>query len=218
MAQVVYDETTGLFDAVVGDQSVGDVTDPADAAEILEEENEDGALEDQENLSDVIQALTVEDTETSEEVPDDVSYDDLITPLAAVPSTAAFTPVAWQSNLAAHRPMGQHYLMYANRVYYSGSSSYWHYFLVLGNDIEYADDLYTYADCDVYSYYSYNNTVYYDRNVASGTLDGTAMLVYSDLYFDYVGVDPSGNSSIYVLYALLLVIIVLLIVRGKSHV
>lgn len=203
MAQVQLNSDTGLFEAVLEKEGEG---------------QEDGSLENQEELSDPVQAFTVEDTETSEEVSDDLSYDDFIFPLAAVSSTAAFTPTAWQMNLASGRSLGQHYLMYANRVYYSGSSSYWHYFLVLGDDIEYADDIYSYTDCDVYSYYSYSNTVYYDREIGSGVVDGLATLVYSDLYFDYVGTEPAEHSSVYVLYALLMVIIVLLILRGRSHV
>lgn len=233
MAQIELNPDTGLFESVVGEESANEVVTPSDAADLLEqdaalsdqvygelmEEDNDGALESEKDILDGVQSPAVEDSEGASALQEVLSDDDLIAPLAAVPSTASFTPTAWQVNLAESRPLGQHYLMYADRVYYgSGSNSYWHYFLILGDDIEYESDLYSYTDCDVYSYYSYSGTVYYDHDIGSGTVDGTAKLVYSDLYFDYVGADPAEHSSVYVLYALLMVIIVLLIVGRKTHV
>lgn len=137
---------------------------------------------------------------------------------SSVPSNAAFTPTAWQVNLASARQLGEHYLMYADRVYYSGSSSYWHYFLVLGDGISFDNGVYTYADCDVYSYYSYAGTVYYDRDLGSGSLDGNGTLVYSDLYFDYVGVEPAVNSYPFIVFALLLFVFVAIVIGGRKRV
>lgn len=202
MAQIEFNPDTGLFEAVISDQesSEGEVLDDVEVTQ---------------NILDNLESPPMEDTPEASAAPDAYLYNDSISLMSAVPSNAAFTPNTWQTNLASNRSMGEHYLMYANRVYYSGSSSYWHYFLVLGDDIEYETDTYTYTDCDVYSYYSYGNTVYYDRSLGSGSLNGNSTLVYSDLYFDYVGVDPAHSSSIYVIYALLAFIAVLLMIRGK---
>ena len=39
-----------------------------------------------------------------------------VLPASVVPSTANYTPQAWQVNLAEHRSLGEHYLMWAQRV------------------------------------------------------------------------------------------------------
>lgn len=136
---------------------------------------------------------------------------------SSVPSTASFSPTAWQINLAQNRQLGEHYLMYAVRRT-SGSSYYWDYFLVLGRDISYDSDIYTYSDCDVYNYYNYNSTVFYEFSVDSGTINGSQSLVYSDLYFDYVGVDPVDNSYPYISFAILIIIFVSILIGGRRHV
>lgn len=210
MAQIQLNEDTGLFESVIEDQGVTDqVTDDIGV--------QDHVLENQENILDDMGVDPVEDPASSDVDQDIVSYDDFITPYAAVDSTAAFTPQAWQVNLADSRQLGEHYLMYANRVYYSGNASYWHYFLVLGSDIDYADDVYTYSDCEVYSYYSYSGTVYYDRNIGSGSVDGNVSLVYSDLYFDYLGSsDSNGRFTAYFVFLILAVLVLLLFRRTRN--
>lgn len=218
MAQVQYNEETGMFEAVAGERNVDGVIYPSEVTEALEEATENGALENQKDIFEDMVSSPVEGEEAPADLQDDIYASDAAVALSAVPSTAAFTPTAWQANLASNRNLGEHYLMYANRVYYSGSASYWHYFLVLGSDISYDADIYTYTDCDVYSYYSYQNMVYYDRDLGSGRLNGNATLVYSDLYFDYLGVDPVNNVYPYMAFVLFLVVILLLIVGGRKHV
>lgn len=207
-----------MFEAVAGSRNVDDVLYPSEVTEALEGVNENGALENQNDAFEDMVSSPAEGEEISPGLQDDIYISDAAVALSAVPSTAAFTPTAWQVNLASNRALGEHYLMYANRVYYSGSSSYWHYFLVLGSDISYDADVYTYTDCDVYSYYSYQNMVYYDRDLGSGSLNGNATLVYSDLYFDYLGVDPINNVYPYMAFVLFLVVILLFIVGGRKHV
>lgn len=206
MAQIELDPETGLFEAVIEDE---------ENAQEVQEDVQTDVLEDTEDILDFVEPSPLEGAQEAPPDPDVYLYDDAVSLMSAVPSSAAFTPNAWQTNLASNRSMGEHYLMYANRVYYNGSSSYWHYFLILGSDITYDSDLYTYTDCDVYSYYSYSNTVFYERDLGSGTVNGGQNLVYSDLYFDYVGVDPACSSSVYVDYVLLAFIVVLLMIRGK---
>lgn len=103
-------------------------------------------------------------------------------PYAMTGSGAAYTPQIWQVNLAENRSFGEHYVMWAERVY-SGSSYHWRYYLALGRQISYASDLYVYTDAEVYTYYSYNGSVTYDVSVSSGSVSGSSYLVYSDLFF-----------------------------------
>lgn len=217
MAQVEFNENTGLFDSMVGDHVVTDA-DYQEIQEILRQSEESDDVEVSQDILDSMESSSLEDPEEASAVPEFYSLDNSVSLMSAVPSNSVFTPVAWQINLADSRSVGEHYLMYANRVYYSGSSSYWHYFLVLGPDISYDADVYSYTDCDVYSYYSYGGTVYYDRDIGSGTLDGSVTLVYSDLYFDYVGTDPINNSGFLLISIMLLIICVLIIIGGRRHV
>ncbi len=138
-------------------------------------------------------------------------------PASVVSSSASYTPQAFQTNLAENRRFGEHYLMWAQKVSY-GSSYYWRYYLVLGSDITYASNVYRYTDAEVYTYYTYSSQVTYDVSVSSGSVNGNSYLVYSDLYFDYVGVDPAVNGSVYIYFALFMIIIVLLILGGKRNV
>ncbi len=135
-----------------------------------------------------------------------------ILPASVTASNAVYTPTAWQVNLAENRKFGEHYLMWAQRVY-SGSSYYWRYYLALGRDIRYASNVYTYVDAEVFSYYSYNSSVTYDVSVSSGTVSGSTYLVYSDLYFDYVGVDPAVSSVVYVLFFMFIMLFAILMRR-----
>lgn len=141
-----------------------------------------------------------------------------VLPASVTASNAVFTPTVWQVNLAEHRAFGDHYLMWAQRVNYSGSSYYWRYYLALGPDITKSGDTYRWQDAEVYSYYTYNSAVTYDVSVNSGSVSGSTYLVYSDLYFDYVGVDPAGSSLVYVTFIMFVIVIALLMIGGKRNV
>lgn len=140
-----------------------------------------------------------------------------IMPLSVVPSTMSYTPQAFQVNLAENRAFGEHYLMWAQRVT-SGSSYYLRYYLALGSKISFDGSTYRYTDAEVYTYYNYNSSVTYDVSVSSGSLSGSSYLVYSDLYFDYVGVDPAFKGSVYIFFALFMIMIALLVIGGKRNV
>lgn len=207
MAQIQLNEDTGLFDSVVGTESVDDVVTPDQAKEVLE------SVETEEDILDGVEFAPQEVEDEAISDPSDYLTDYTVVPYAAAPSDTAFTPQAWQLNLASHRRFGQHYLMYGERS--SSGNYYWRYYLVIGSDIEYANDIYTYTDCDVYSYYSANSIVNYTREDGSGTVSGQSNVVYSDLYFDYVGTDPAVNALPYIVYPLLFMIILFSALRGK---
>lgn len=210
----------GTFSSFVGDTDITDMTKgEMDAAgigvsdQIQDSENQEDDWSDFEESEDSFSP--------SAEIPsagaDDLFYYDDgsgIEPFASAPSSSSFTPPVWAVNLASHRPLGQHYLMYAVRT-----NNYTEYFLVLGKDVEYIGGSYRYSDCDVYSYYSYSSTLNYNKdNSQSGTISGNSYLVYSDLYFDYVGTDPLLNTAPYINYLLLLIIIILLVIGGRRRV
>lgn len=239
---VFFDEFSGSSDDFLGsdvsnpspDGGIPSVSDPvSDAGPVDSELSGDGFAEvgdiseDPEDLEDV---EGVEPSDGSEGDPGFLVYDgqlytddgvpvDLlgVLPASVTASNAVYTPTAWQVNLAEHRSFGEHYLMWAQRLY-SGSSYYWRYYLALGRDMSYASNVYTYADAEVYSYSSYNSSVTYDVSVSSGSVSGSTYLVYSDLYFDYVGVDPAVSGSVYFLFPLLLLLIVLFMTGGKRNV
>lgn len=185
--------------------------------------NEDGTLtliEDSQNgtnffsstdtgtdLSDQTEAS--EDDTQSEDV---VNYDSDIMLTSVSPSTqSSYTVQSWQFNLAENRQIGEHYLIWAERNYYNNYSSYWHYYAVVGKDIVKDGDNYTYTDCELYDMYTYNDQTTYNMEETSGSVSGSAYLVYSDLYFDYCG-NPSAVSIPFVLVGLLLIITMLLII------
>lgn len=136
---------------------------------------------------------------------------------ASLPSSASFSPLPWQINLASNRGFGEHYIIYAIRRS-SGSSYYWQYYAVLGKDIDYDNGIYTYSNSELYSYYTYNNTLYYDVGVVSGTVNGLSGLVYSDLFFDYVGVDPVQNAFPYITFIFFFLIFLALLIGGRKRV
>lgn len=204
MAQVQLNEDTGLFESVVGDESVNDVVTSDQAKEVLEN------VEDQEDILDGMESTSPSLEEEIISDPAAAAFDYSVSPYAAVDTDYSFTPQTWQVNLASSRSFGEHYLMYMTR---DGSSrSYW---LILGKDISYSNDVYTFADCEQYYYNSYSSTVTYEVSSASGSVNGETYLVYSDLYFDYVGADPALGATPYIMFVLLFIIILLLIVRGK---
>lgn len=130
-------------------------------------------------------------------------------------SSASFNPQQWQVNMAQNRPVGWHYVMSRTG---SGTNNY---ILVLGRDITYADGVYTYADSDFYSVYSTGSSgnlrYHYDiHDHWSGAVDSSQYVVYSDLYFDYLG----GRSVSYtwlILDFLVLVVLFLIFFRGNRN-
>lgn len=184
MAQIITDEN-GLFHSTHENEYYEDLT-------------EEVVFSDQEDQEEEVDVLYSES-----------DFQDAIALYSSAPSTQAFTPQSWQINIAANRKFGEHYLIYGDR------NTYTTYYLVLGKDISFnaSSDTYSYRDCDFYSYNSYNNTVTYDHSSSSGSLTGSSHVVYSDLYFDYVGVKPS--SSFDYLYFFLLFVIILLLLRRR---
>lgn len=130
-------------------------------------------------------------------------------------STTSFNPQQWQINMAQNRPVGWHYVM--TRI---GSNTN-NYILVLGRDIIYADGLYTYTDADFYSVYftgsSSNLRYHYDiHDHWTGTISSSSYVVYSDLYFDYLG----GRSVPYtwlILAFLVVMVLFLIFFRGNRN-
>lgn len=186
-------------------------------------QNEDGTLtliEESQNGSDTItnddtgtdlsdQTENAEDDSQSEDV---ANFDSDIMLTSVSPSTqSSYTVQSWQFNVAENRQIGDHYLIWAERTYYNNYSSYWHYYAAVGKDIVKDGDIYTYTDCELYDMYTYNDQTTYNMEETSGSVSGSAYLVYSDLYFDYCG-SSSVVSIPFVLVGLLLIIIMLLII------
>lgn len=185
-------DTTNSTDIVGGD-SIGDNS---------SESSDTGA-----SLPD--QAEDETDVSESEDMAD---YDSYINLASAAPSVQSYSVQPWQLNLAENRQIGEHYLIWAERVYYSGNYNYyWHYFAAVGKDIEKNGDMYVYTDADLYDLYSYDNTTTYQMQQSSGSVNGSSFVVYSDLYFDYVGT-ASTVSVPFILVGLLLIITMLLII------
>lgn len=185
-------DTTNSIDIVGGD-SIGDYSSESSVA---------GA-----SLSD--QAEDEVDASESEDMADDDSYINLA---SVAPSVQSYTVQPWQLNLAENRQIGEHYLIWAERVYYGGNYNYyWHYFAAVGKDIEKNGDMYVYTDADLYDLYSYDNATTYQMQQSSGSVNGSSFVVYSDLYFDYVGT-ASTVSVPFILVGLLLIITMLLII------
>lgn len=213
MAEINFNPETGLFDAVdpegeviydgsvndVGQDTTDTVSDTASGVDGQEEASQDG-LESEEDI-----VVTVDGA---------VDLSDYgIMPLSTVDTDAAFTPRDWQVNIAQSRGMGEHYLLWAVRQ--SSSYSRWIYYLAVGKDIEYSNDVYTYKDVDLYSYYDNGSTVEYELSEASGSIDGNTYLVYSDLYFDYVPAPASESPVPVILAVAFFLIFALLLIRRK---
>jgi hypothetical protein len=185
-------DTTNSIDIVGGD-SIGDYSSESSVA--------GASLSDQ----------TEDETDVSESE-DMADYDSYINLASAAPSVQSYSVQPWQLNLAENRQIGEHYLIWAERVYYGGNYSYyWHYFAAVGKDIEKNGDMYVYTDADLYDLYSYDNTTTYQMQQSSGSVNGSSFVVYSDLYFDYVGT-ASTVSVPFILVGLLLIITMLLII------
>lgn len=130
-------------------------------------------------------------------------------------SITSFNPQAWQINMAENRPIGWHYVMTR-----TGSNSN-NYILVLGRDVIYQDGLYTYQDADFYSVYqtgsSGNVRYHYDvRDHYSGSISSTSYVVYSDLYFDYIGSRSVSYSWLVVVF-IALIMLLLIFFRGYRN-
>lgn len=221
MAQVV-ENPDGTFSSVVEDTDVTgmDYDDMVDSG-IIDEVTEEVQPDDLETEEDILDGVLSDPLEDPEEVPvdsDDLSDPVVIMPYSSVDSDAVFSPVDWQLNLARSRSLGEHYLMYAQRIQNGSYNRYWHYYLILGSDISYANDIYTYDNCDIYSYYADGSAAAYEVTAGSGSVDGDQYLVYSDLYFDYVGTDPMWNTFPYVVYMMLLIIFVMILIGGRRRV
>jgi hypothetical protein len=185
-------DTTNSIDIVGGDSIGGNSSESSDTGASLPDQAEDET-----------------DVSESEDMAD---YDSYINLASAAPSVQSYSVQPWQLNLAENRQIGEHYLIWAERVYYgSYNNYYWHYFAAVGKDIEKNGDMYVYADADLYDLYSYDNTTTYQMQQSSGSVNGSSFVVYSDLYFDYVGT-ASTVSVPFILVGLLLIITMLLII------
>lgn len=231
VSPVLYDVSDGdlsvgaVIDDVIVDMS--GVDDPSDVRD-LEELDESSGISFDISGSDVTRVsmslsefkALVEGTEASEEdilpAVSSSDPDDGVVALAVddtVQSSSSFSPQTWQLNMAQNRPIGWHYVM--SRV---GSYNN-HYILVLGRDINFSNGLYTYVDCDQYSVYqtgsgSAARYVYDVNDHATGNIDSSSYVVYSDLFFDYVGSRSVSYSWLFI--AFLVVIVLFIIVwRGK---
>lgn len=140
---------------------------------------------------------------------------------SSVADSGGFSPQSWQTALASGRGLGEHYLIYGAKHYYgSGNYNYyWDYYTIVGKEIEFdeSNSLYTYSDCDIYHYSNYDNHVTYTLSKESGTVSGNSYLVYSDLYFDYVGVSPAQSCSGLLSVALLIMIAGLFILNLRKR-
>lgn len=140
-------------------------------------------------------------------VPDDIGNP---VPFANVDSDLVFTVQNWQVNLASNRKIGEHYLIWGVRNNSGSSYRYWDYYCAIGSDITYSSDLYTYTNVDLYHYANRDGSVMYEVASSSGTVNGEQYLVYSDLYFDYVGESPE-QPSFYIAVVFFFIIIFLLV-------
>lgn len=223
MAEINFNPETGLFDAVdpegeviydgsvndVGQDTTDTVSDTASSLDGQEETPQDG-LEDEEIMV----------TDVDGNVLYSGSYDfvtDLLStmmPMSVVDNDVSFTPRDWQVNIAQSRGMGEHYLLWAVRQ--SSGYSRWIYYLAVGKDIEFSNDVYTYNHVDLYSYCDNGSNVEYELSEASGSVDGNMYLVYSDLYFDYVPAPDSESPFIgFFVVAFFLIFTLLLFSRRK---
>lgn len=223
MAQIRFDNSIGEFVSAVGDSVVSDISDFDEIQEIVEEEVQEENLdvvEAQEDILDSVESDSVEDQEEIETSESDSSGDYSVMPMSVVDSGYSFSPQTWQVNLAAARSMGEHYLMYGIRRSSSGYYSYWDYYLALGDDIEYNEstDVYDYTNCDFYHYSSIDDVITYEVYESSGSISGSDHVVYSDLYFDYVGVDPVNNSGFFVCWTMLFFIFLAVLIGGRRNV
>lgn len=226
--QINIDDNGDLsVDIVVDDNINVDVTN-VDDPEVVQEVQDavsDSVVLDVSGGDVISVTMSVEDFKKFvQEVSEDVLSNDLdlqeisslssndIMPLAVDTSVNTFTPQAWQLNMAQNRPIGYHYVM--SRL----SSNNTQYVLILGRNITYSNGIYTYSDCDYYSVY--NTTVssstrynYDVRENASGSINSSSYVCYSDLFFDYVG-GRSVSSSWLIIAFIVVILLFLIFFRG----
>lgn len=209
MAEINFNPETGMFDAVDPEGEViydGSVNDVGQDTTDTVSDTASGVGDQEETSQDGLEGEEVFDFSSDEPI--------FITPYSSVDSDASFTPRDWQVNIAQSRGMGEHYLLWAVRQ--SSSYSRWIYYLAVGKDIEFSNDVYTYNDVDLYSYYDNGSIVEYELSEASGSIDGNTCLVYSDLYFDYVPASDSESPFIgFFVVAFFLIFTLLLFSRRK---
>lgn len=151
---------------------------------------------------------SVSDDDPVEVVPLAVDGDDI--------SLYNFTPQQWQLNMAQNRPVGWHYLMTRTGT---GNNNYT---LILGRDIVYDNGLYTYHDADFYSVYttgSSSGSIRYHYDIHdhwSGTVSSSSYMVYSDLYFDYLGGRSVSYSWLILAFIALLILFLIFFKGNKS--
>lgn len=201
-----------------------DVGNPADSTGGTQSEQSSTIWYDSEgNVIDNENMATETDNTDSDYDESQADTDDLETPsfyvvdsndyivYSSASTDGRFSVQPWQTALASGRSLGEHYIIYGSKHYYSGSgynSYYWDYYAIIGSEIDFdeSSSVYTYTDCDLYHYYEYNNSVTYTLEKASGTVSGNSYLCYSDLYFDYVGNDSFDASGQFICALLLLIL------------
>lgn len=216
-------------ESVAGDVSVdmSNVSDPDDV-EVVEDALSDGVVFDVSgnevsrvhmSIDDFMAFVSQNGQEVQEDLPEDVSGNDLdLMPLAVDGddiSVSSFSPQQWQINMAENRPVGWHYLMTR-----TGTNTN-NYVLVLGRDIVYQDGLYTYTDCDFYSVYTTGSsgTTRYHYDIYdhwTGTINSSSYVVYSDLYFDYLG-SRSVPYTWLIIFFMVLMLLFLIFFRGNRN-
>ncbi len=68
---------------------------------------------------------------------------------------------------------------------------------------------------DLYSYLDNGDTVTYEVENSSGSVNGSQYLVYSDLYFDYVGSDSANSPVVYIFFIAFVMLFVLLLATRR---
>ena len=188
--------------------SIGD-TQSEQILDSEEKNNENVSIEDDSEHVDSTES------ETSEDVVETPSYylvdSDNYVVYSSASDNSGFSVQSWQTALSSGRGLGEHYIIYGAKHYYSSSgynNYYWDYYCIVGSDIEFeeSNSLYTYTVCDVYHLFTYNNTTTYTLEKTSGSVSGNSYICYSDLYFDYVGVSPDQSCSGLVVAVLLAVL------------
>lgn len=167
-----------------------------------------------EDFKDIVEGSFQDQTVSGDDIPEDLAFAPLVVEGNDV-STSSFNPQAWQINLAEHRPIGWHYVMTR-----TGTNNN-NYILVLGRDVIYSDGLYTYSDAEFYSVYSTGSSgstrYHYDvYDNYSGSISSSSYVVYSDLYFDYLG-SRSVSYSWLIIAFMALIILLLIFFRGNRN-
>lgn len=223
--EIVVDDDGMHVDMSVGDVSVdmSAVDQPDQVEDVIDAGSDDSVVLDVSG-NDVV-SVTVpyeafkemflsdsEDVSSNDLSADFLASEELIEPYSVASGT--FTPQQWQVNLASGRPIGYHYVM-------TRLSSSNDYILVLGRDVTYDGNIYRYVDCDYYRVYTYisGSSTRYDYSVtrdASGSIGSTTYVVYSDLFFDYIG-SRSFEYTFLIMLIFIFVFLLLIWWRGGNR-